>query len=140
MIITEEIIADKFEEYNKTYFNYELPTPRFGLLKSYRTCGYFSCKKEKGKRRVKQQQIDISVYYDWDEKDLRDIIVHEMVHYYLRYNHIDDNVSHGEAFHAMAKEMNEKYGLNITERVNTLNFKRAPNAPKISWFFAHYFG
>lgn len=140
MIITEEIIAEKFAKYNKMYFNCELPTPRFGLLKSYRTCGEFSCKKIIGKQQLKQQRIDISVYYDWDEKDLRDILVHEMIHYYLRYKHIDIEPGHNESFHSMAQDFNEKYGLNITERINTLSFKRAANAPKISWFFAHYFG
>jgi hypothetical protein len=40
MEITTEIIEQKFREYNKEYFNKALPTPKFGLLKTYMTCGY----------------------------------------------------------------------------------------------------
>ena len=135
MIVTEEIIADKFAEYNKLYYDYELPTPDFGLLNSYRMCGQFSCNKIIGKRYLRKPKIEVSVYYDWKEEDLRNIIVHEMIHYYLAYKHIDNYITHGEAFCTMAQEFNDKYGLNITVRIDTLNFKRNPQAPIISCFF-----
>ena len=33
--ITTDILAERFEKYNKLYFDDELPTPDFFLLKSY---------------------------------------------------------------------------------------------------------
>lgn len=140
MEITIGILVRKFREYNQLYFNNELPQPRFGLLKSYRTCGYFSCKKIIGKRRLQGQRLDISVYYDWDENELKSVIVHEMIHYYLAYKHIDNEVTHGEAFHEMAKHYNEKYGLKVSSEVDCSSFKKSKNAPILSWFLVNMFG
>jgi hypothetical protein len=139
MTITEEIIEEKFREYNREYFNNELPLPKFGLLKSYMTCGYFSCKKIIGKRKLKGQRLDISVYYDWDEDELKSVIVHEMIHYYLAHKHIDNELTHGEAFNEMAKEFNEKYGLKISAKVDCTGFKKTKNAPRFSWFLVRMF-
>ena len=98
----------------------------------------FSCDKIIGRRRLKRQQIDISCYYDWREEDLRDVLVHEMVHYYLAYKHIDNNLSHGEEFLKMSKELNDKYGLNISVIVDATHFKRTAKAPSLSYFWARY--
>lgn len=139
MEVTKEIIAERFEKYNDLYFNNELPTPRFGLLNTYMTCGYFSCKKIIGKRRLKSQQLDISVYYDWEENDLKNVIMHEMIHYYLAYKHIDNDLTHGDAFKEMANDFNEKYGMNICEKVDCSKFKKTKNAPRLSWFLVQVF-
>ena len=139
MEVTTEIIANKFREYNKTFFNNELPTPKFGLLKSYMTCGYFSCKKIVGKRRLNGQRLDISVYYDWDENELRNVIVHEMIHYYLAHKHIDNELTHGEAFMEMANKFNNEYGMKISPKVDCRGFKRTKNAPRFSWFLVQTF-
>ena len=139
MVVTERIIEQKYREYDKAYFNDELPIPRFGLLKSYTTCGYFSCRKIIGKRRVKGPLLEISVYYDWKEEDLKNVIVHEMIHYYLAYKHIDNGLTHGDAFKEMASDFNTKYDLNITEMVDCSGFKKTDNAPRLSWFLTQIF-
>ena len=64
MEITVDIVREKFKEYNKKFFNNELIMPEIRLLKSYLTCGYFSCKKIIGKRKLKGQRLEISCYYD----------------------------------------------------------------------------
>ena len=102
-------------------------------------CGQFSCRKIIGRRRMKGQLLEISCYYDWEEDALRDVIVHEMIHYYLAYKHIDNYLTHGEEFQKMAKELNTKYGLNVTVKVDTSKFKRAPSAPKLSYYLACIF-
>lgn len=139
MEVTIELIEQKFRDYNKEYFNNELPIPKFGLLKSYMTCGYFSCKKIIGKRRLKGQRLDISVYYDWDEEELKNVIIHEMIHYYLAHKHIDNELTHGEAFKKMANDFNEKYNLKISQKVDCSKFKKTKNAPKLSWFLVQMF-
>ena len=50
---------------------------------------------------------------------MRDVMVHEMIHYYTAWNRIKDNGSHGRQFWRIAKEFNERYGLNITIKVGT---------------------
>lgn len=139
MEITKEIITEKFSEYNRLCFNRELPMPQIRLLKSYRTCGYFSCKKIIGRRRLKGQCLEVSCYYDWQDDALRDIIVHEMIHYYLAFKHIDNNLTHGEDFQNMAQKMNSKYGMNVTVKVDASSFKRAPSAPKLSYYLTLLF-
>ncbi len=137
MEITTEILKQKFEEYNATYFDYELPLPAFGLLNTYLTCGYFSCKKLIGRRQMKGQRLEVSCYFDWDEDALKNVILHEMIHYYLGYKHIDNTLSHGEEFLKMANEFNEKYGFNISVTIDCHNFKRAKKAPKLWWSLVH---
>lgn len=139
MEITEEILEKKFREYNKEYFNNELPIPKFGLLKSYLTCGRFTCKKLIGKRRMKGQRLEISCYFDWDEYELKNVIIHEMIHYYLGFKHIDNDITHGEEFQKMSKEFNKKYDLKISTNVDCHKFKRTKNAPKLLWSLVHLF-
>lgn len=139
MEITIEIIRQKFREYNHQYFNRELPMPQIQLLKTYRTCGYFSCRKIIGRRRLKGQRLEISCYYDWQEDALRDVIIHEMIHYYLAFKHIDNNLTHGEEFMKMARQMNSEYGMNVTVKVDTTGFKRASLAPKLGYYLSLLF-
>ena len=139
MEITVDIVREKFKEYNKKFFNNELIMPEIRLLKSYLTCGYFSCKKIIGKRKLKGQRLEISCYYDWDENNLKNVIIHEMIHYYLACKHIDNELSHRDAFIKMSKEFNEKYGMNITEIVDIHNFKKLKKTTFLSWCFDKVF-
>lgn len=140
MEITIGYITERFRELNKEIFSKELPLPDIRLLNSYSYCGRFSCKKVIGKRRLKGQRIEISSYYDWKPEDFDNVLAHEMLHYYLAYKHLDNDLTHGDEFHKYAKEINEKYGFNITDKVNCSKFKKTKNAPKLSWVLMHIFG
>ena len=128
MEMTETLIRQKFRDYNALYFNGELPLPQFGLLKSYRTCGYFSCNKIIGRRRLKRPKIEISCRFDWEESSFQDVMVHEMIHYYLAYKHIDHELTHGEAFQTMSQDLNRRFGLHIAEKVDCSQFKPSSTA------------
>jgi hypothetical protein len=39
----------------------------------------------------------------------------------------------------MANEMNEKYDMKISEKVDCSNFKKTKNAPSFSWFLVQVF-
>jgi hypothetical protein len=138
MEITEKILEQKFREYNLLYFQSDLPLPRFGLLKSYSICGYFSCAKITGRRRLKRQKIEMSCRFDWGENDFRDVLVHEMIHYYLAYKHIDNGLTHGEAFQKMSQDFNQNFGLHITEKVDCSQFKPSPNASRFMFYMFKY--
>lgn len=114
MIITTDILAERFEEYNKLYFDDELPTPDFFLLKSYSKLGMFRFIEIPSRRKIKYVKILISCYYDWTEGQLRSVLVHEMIHYYVerKYFH-NGQPQHGELFTNKMNELNEKYDLNI---------------------------
>lgn len=126
-----------FYDCNEKYFNGELPTPKFDLLHKTSMLGWFGYRKSgKDKRKkmpLEYKVIKISDCYDFDEKDFIEIMVHEMIHYYIAWNQIKDNGDHGDKFMEMATEISEKYGLNITKTKDASSFKKTENAPKSFW-------
>jgi predicted SprT family Zn-dependent metalloprotease len=78
-------------------------------------------------------------YYDFTPKQFEDILVHEMIHYYLAYFGIDKSCSHGREFKKMAKRLNQAYGLNITKTLDISQYKRRKGTPSISYWLAKWF-
>ena len=131
---------------NEHYFNHELPNPKYGVLHSYSTLGRFSYNLGDKNKPVKKcyRAIFMSDYFDFDEETFRNIMVHEMIHYYLYLNAPSDcsvfsrflrffgfkNSDHGPEFIEMAQKLNEQYGLNITKTYDASSIPLAPNAPK----------
>ena len=69
----------------------------------------------------------MTYYFDFTEEMYRNVLVHEMIHYYIAYNKIEDNKDHGVEFMKLAESLNS-------------SFKRNEKASKISWFFTKLFG
>jgi len=126
MILDEFTLMALFTEYNKKYFDNILPYPEFKLRKSYNTFGYFSCNYDKNYN-MYNCVLEISKRYDYTKKQLRDIIVHEMIHYYLAYTGKDIKMKHGKEFKDMANELNRKYGLHITATIDSRPYKTKPS-------------
>ena len=118
---------------NRQYFDHKLRTPKFGLIHSFRILARFEYNRKKGKA-DKNKRFLFSDYFDFDEETFRNIMVHEMIHYYLFLYGTNDKCDHGADFKAMAQELNQKYGLNITTTLNASNIPNSPNAPKRSWW------
>lgn len=82
IIPTEIDIFNRFYEYNSLFFQNKLPIPFFIVIHTRKTIGRFSCEyNENGD--IKNPIIEISDRYEYTEAQLKDIIVHEMLHYYL---------------------------------------------------------
>lgn len=111
MIITIKEIKEQFDIWNKKAFNGELPTPQFELMQTKRMLGQFCPRKVMGKDTYK---IRISVFYDRPFEYYVDTIVHEMLHFYIRYKGIKDTSSHGRVWKSMAANLSYKFGLTIT--------------------------
>lgn len=119
-----------FRECKQKYFNGMLPPPKYEIMHKFYTLGRFCWRKnKKGKHPIKDATIAMTDYYDFDEDTFRDIMVHEMIHYYLLY-YGEGKANHGKEFRAMAKELNEKYGLNVEVKKDVFFFKRSGFAPK----------
>ena len=118
-----------YSECRKKYFkDYQvLPTPHFGITdkKNYlgRFVGYKN-RKNNAKHPITHQIISISADYDYDEEMFENLMVHEMIHYYLAYYGIDKKASHGKEFKRMMNEINEKYGLDIQIKYDSSKFKK----------------
>lgn len=111
-----------FYEYNKKYFGGILPLPNFGLIHSYRTVGFFSCDFDDDGNMI-NQKIEMSDNYDYLDNQFKDILLHEMIHYYLAYVGLDVQGLHGEQFLNMANEFNRKYHTNITPMVDINEYR-----------------
>ena len=130
-------LAEAFDRYNMTYFEGKLPIPMFNLLHSFRTCGYFQYTKGGWfDKTLYDPTISITDYYDFTEKQFKDIMCHEMIHYYLAYFGIDRRCKHGKKFKEMAERLNKTYGLHITKILDITQYKRRKGTSGLSYWFA----
>lgn len=112
MTITKKEIAEQFNKWNEIIFNGELPTPSFELMQTKSLLGQFKT------RRIANNTlgyiIRISTFYDRPMAYYIDTIVHEMLHYYIKYKGIKDTSSHGRVWKRMADKISREHGLTIT--------------------------
>ena len=47
------------------------------------------------------------------EAEVEDIIIHEMIHYYIAYNKIADTSAHGRVFRELMNGINERFGRHV---------------------------
>ena len=140
MVANHDNMLDTFNLCNMEFFEGKLLFPQFGLLHSYRTCGFFEYTKGGWfDRTLYDPKISITDYYDFTERQFRDILCHEMIHYYLAYFGEDRGCHHGKKFKNMADRLNRKYGLHITPYLNLSQYKRRDGAPKLSYWFVKKF-
>ena len=130
MIVTRHNLLNAFYRFNKEYFGNELPLPTLIISNGHRTLGYFKCEITYNGD-VINQSIEISGNYDYTVEQFRDILVHEMIHYYLMYSGEDTKCHHGKAFKKMANEFNKKYGMNITNTIDLSPFKLKEGKSKL---------
>lgn len=144
MIADYNTMPQIFWECNQQYFGHQLRTPKFGFMHSCRYLGRFEYRWGEKNKPVKKRHMVIlmSDYFDFDEETFRNIMVHEMIHYYLYLNNPNEcsvfgrflrflgfkNSDHGPEFMKMAQKLNEQYGLNITKTYDASSIPLAPNA------------
>ena len=142
MVANLDNMLDTFNLCNMEYFEGKLLFPQFALLHSFRTCGYFQYTKGGWlDKTLYDPTISMTDYYDFTEKQFRDIMCHEMIHYYLAYFGLDRRVHHGKQFKKMAEQLNQTYGLNITKYLDISQYKRRKGAPKFTyWLVKNLYG
>lgn len=119
MEITKDILKQKFEEYNREYFNSILPKCEFSACKldCFGQCTLYRTSKGKLKTR-----IWITTDVNWTEETFKDIMLHEMIHLYVIT--IDgcegfDGLSwyglfgHGKHFRKQVKRLKSEFGLKV---------------------------
>ena len=136
MVANHDNMLDTFCRCNDKYFEGKLPIPLFDLLHSFRTCGYFHCDYEQGwfSKKLYNFCISMTDYYDFTPKQFEDILVHEMIHYYLAYFDFDKRCRHGKKFKEMAERLNLRHGLHITSEVDLSQYIRREGTPSLSYW------
>jgi len=127
MRICESQIRCLFRQFNKDYFGNILPIPYIKIRHSVNTLGYFSYMQNEMFGTT--ETLEISDFYAYTSNQLRDIVVHEMIHYYLYYIGEDVRLKHGKSFMRMARQLNQSYGLHVTPTIDLTRMKPRPNAP-----------
>ena len=127
MRICESQIRCLFRQFNKDYFGNILPMPYIKIRHSVNTLGYFSYMQNEMSGTT--ETLEISDFYAYTSNQLRDIVVHEMIHYYLYYIGEDVRLKHGKSFMRMAKQLNQSYGLHVTPTIDLTRMKPRPDAP-----------
>ena len=135
MVANQQNMLLTFDECNIKYFEGKLLFPQFDLLHSYRTCGYFQYTTGGWfDKTVYDPIIFMTDYYDFTERQFTDVMVHEMIHYYLAYFGLDKRCRHGKEFKKMAERLNGQYGLNIVTEVDLSQYKRREGTPLLSYW------
>lgn len=120
MVATSEFVKEKFDCFNDLCFGGSLPAIPVVLVKARTFLGKVEYVYNRGFfgriTGCRDFRMKISVSFDLDEAVLEDVILHEMIHYYIALNRIKDSSAHGHVFREMMDSINEKYGRNITVR------------------------
>ena len=123
MRATAEFITDRFNKFNAEMFGGKLPPLVVRIGRARNSLG---CLSYKGIGKFYDFKLTISSLYDLAERDLEDVIIHEMIHYYIAYFGINDTSSHGSEFLKMMNSINERFKRNVV--VQRKNDKIADDA------------
>ena len=140
MVANHDNMFDTFCRCNDIYFEGKLPIPLFYLLHSFCTCGYFQYTPGGWfDKTLYDPAIFITDYYDFTESQFVDIMVHEMIHYYLAAIGEDRRCSHGKKVKEIAEKLNREYGLHIASGLDISQYKRRKGTPSLSYWFVKTF-
>ncbi|MBE6339834.1 MAG: hypothetical protein E7069_03715 [Bacteroidales bacterium] len=117
MIPTLEYVKAKFSEFNDLCFEGKLPLLPFKLSNARTFLGQVRFVRDKnpdGTWHYCGFQFVISTKLDLPESQVEDTIIHEMIHYWILYNQMQDNAPHGDLFSQKMKEINMKFNRNIS--------------------------
>lgn len=120
-----------FREFNCRYFGDELPEPRLVVSHARTQLGQFRCQRQRTSwlRKLSpftthhspqaSYTIKVSEYYDVGERELQNVLLHEMIHFYISYKGLRDTSAHGPEFRRIMQWLNDEHGWHITVSTNT---------------------
>lgn len=117
MEIRVEYVERKFNKFNELMFAGRLPKIPVYLTESKRFLGLcrWSIKKlPNGRKEYYDYQLRINTRIYLPENEVEDVIIHEMIHYFIAYNGLEDTSSHGNIFKSIMNSINTNYGRNVS--------------------------
>ena len=117
MRATSDYIKRKFDEYNELCFEGKLKPLPFKLSNAKSFLGAVFFQREKnpdGTWHYYGFVFKISTVMDLPEDVVEDTILHEMIHYYIMSNQMQDTAPHGKLFIAKMQEINRKFNRNLS--------------------------
>ena len=110
-------LEQKFDEFNSLIFGGGLPRVpiELGNAAGYiGKCLFKIRRRMLGKPELYDFRLRFSTRFDLPEPEMEDILIHEMIHYWIGFKGIEDTSSHGRVFRQMMKDINERYGRHIS--------------------------
>lgn len=123
---TVEFLKRNFDEFNRLMFDGQLPELPIAVGNARRSLGglhFVKVRKMFGAVEYRNFHIRISAGFDLDESEIEDVLIHEMIHYYILYNKVEDTSPHGKVFRKMMKDINAHFGRNISVSYKRENLK-----------------
>ena len=127
MIATVDYVQKRFAEFNQLCFGGQLPELPVVLSRSATALGSLNYRRRRlpgGRVEKSDYSLHISTRVDLPEAELEDIILHEMIHYYIAYNRLPDTSPHGKLFRQKMEEINIRYGRHISVRFDPTEEQR----------------
>lgn len=123
MIVTKDILLQFFLKWRDLYFTNYLDVPIFVITKTFKRVARFECTLNYDGS-ISDETIYFSNQFDYTERELNELMAHEMIHYYLCKSGMDRKCSHGKHFLTMANDINEKYLMNVEKYVYGLTKRK----------------
>lgn len=117
MKATLPFLYTRFAHFNATIFGNRLPPVEIQLSRATSFLGACTYRRKRGLLGVTKKydfRIRISTASDMSEAELEDVLIHEMIHYYIGVEGIKDTGTHGTVFRKWADDINRRHGKHIT--------------------------
>ncbi len=117
MEVTLDYIQRKFDEFNALCFEGKLQPLPFRLSRARRFLGQVRCSKRRrwnGKWHYYDFEFVVSQRSAIADVDVDDVILHEMIHYYILSNQMQDTSAHGAIFRSVMQDINKRFNRHIT--------------------------
>jgi predicted SprT family Zn-dependent metalloprotease len=114
-----EYVKQKFNEFNELCFEGKLQPLPFKTTSARSFLGqvrFFREKNLDGTWYYCNFEFIVSTTFDLAEELVEDVILHEMIHYYILSNQMQDTAPHGELFMRKMQELNVRFNRNISVR------------------------
>lgn len=120
MTATVEFVKRSFDYFNELCFEGVLPEVPIVLVKARTFLGKMEYRRKRdffgNIISNYDYRLKISTSFDLPQAELEDIVIHEMIHYYIAYRNIPDSSVHGQTFRRIMQAINTKYSRHITVR------------------------
>ncbi len=115
MIPSLLFLLRSFSEWNERVFGSTLPYINLHITNAKSYEGLFRVKVIKRRGAVHYiPSITISTLYEKSKEDIEDVLLHEMIHFYIWHNKIKDTSKHGEVFRKMMADINRRFNRHLS--------------------------
>lgn len=116
MFIDLPFLESRFNRFNSEIFGGELRPIPFYLNRNKSRAAHIKCRVARSSRvpAFTDFQFYASTVHNLPENVMEDVIIHEMIHYYILSKGLKDKSAHGPLFRSIMTDINKRFGRNIT--------------------------